>query len=198
MIQRKPGKTYKSLKQKTPLKRGPIKPPSYEEALAKAQEANKRLQKAKPQKDKVKKARASTRKPTVAKLKKKADTAFSMYIRLRDAEFKGGNWWCQCITCGAWKPIKEIQNGHFQSRRYMSTRYHEQNCHSQCAKCNIFNQGEQYKYSLAVDKKYGPGTARKLELLAQQVKQFKTWELEEMIDEYQAKIKEYEEKHLHG
>lgn len=131
-------------------------------------------------------------KPTVAQLKKQADTAFSIYIRLRDGEYRGGIWWCPCITCPAIKPIKEMQAGHFQSRRYMNTRFHEQNVHAQCKKCNIFNAGEQFKYSLAVDKRYGPGTATKLELLSRQIKQFKTFELEEMIAQYKASIKEYE------
>jgi len=131
-------------------------------------------------------------KPTLGQVKKKADTVFSKYVRLRDASYQNGNWWCQCITCARWLPIKEIQNGHFQSRRFMNTRYNEENCNPQCTKCNIFNQGEQYKYSLAVDKKYGPGTAEKLERLARQPKKWKTWELDDLIIYWKGKIAEYE------
>lgn len=132
--------------------------------------------------------------PTVSGLKKKADTVFSVYIRLRDGEFRNGIWWTQCITCGEWKPLKIMQAGHFQSRRYTSTRFHEKNVHGQCKKCNIFNQGEQFKYAIMVDKFYGTGTAEMLVQLARQHKKFKTWELEDMISNYKARIVEYERK----
>ena len=36
---------------------------------------------------------------------------------------------------------KKIQNGHYMSRRYMSTRFDEDNCRPQCVACNIYNQG---------------------------------------------------------
>lgn len=132
--------------------------------------------------------------PTVSELKKKLDTVFSIYIRLRDGEFRNGMWWTRCITCGEWKPVKIMQAGHFQSRRYMNTRFHEQNVHAQCKKCNIFSQGEQFKYSLAVDKIYGTGTAEKLEMLARQTRKFKTWEIEELISHYKAQVKILERK----
>lgn len=183
------------IQRKTPLKRTVIKRPSYAEALAKAK-AKQEKDRLIPKTKKPKRAKAGLDyKPTVSQVRKKADTSFSIYVRLRDAEFKGGAYWCRCITCGVWKPIKAMQAGHFQSRRYMNTRFHEQNVHAQCVKCNMFNQGEQYKYSLAVDKMYGPGTARKLELLARQSKKFRTDELDDMIIKYKAAIKEYERKH---
>lgn len=188
------------IQRKTPLKRTGIKKLTYEEALAKvrAKQVKKKTEikeaQVKPRTKTIKSSKKS-KKPTVSQLKKRADTAFSIYIRLRDAEFRSGSLWCQCITCSSWKPIKQIQNGHFQSRRYMNTRFHEQNCHAQCVKCNIFNQGEQYKYSLYVDKRYGPGTSTKLEQLAKQIRKFKTYELEEMILQYKTAIKEYERKY---
>lgn len=134
------------------------------------------------------------KKPSVSALKKKLDTVFSVYIRMRDGEYRKGVWWCRCITCGEWKPLKIMQAGHFQSRRFTATRFHEQNVHAQCKKCNIFNQGEQYKYAIAVDRLYGTGTADMLEQLARQTKKFKTWELEEMIGEYKLKIHAFERK----
>ena len=186
----------KPLRQKTPLKRSPMKQQTYAEALAKAK-AKQAKYKNKEVKAlvRIKKVKSRTNKPlTVAKLKPKVDAIFSKYIRLRDGQFKGGAWWCQCCTCERWIPLNEIQNGHFQSRRYMNTRYNEQNCNAQCVKCNIFNNGEQYKYGLFVDRKYGPGTSTKLQKLAQVEKRFKTWELEELIVKYQVLVSKYEEK----
>ena len=65
-------------------------------------------------------------KPSRSKIVKKLDAIFSQYIRLKDADHKGD---VTCFTCGKVSHYKKgIQNGHFQSRRFMSTRYDEKNC----------------------------------------------------------------------
>ena len=92
------------------------------------------------------------------KAKKNADTWFSRYIRLRDSE--DGN--CNCVTCGKMFHWKEGDCGHFMSRRYESTRFDEKNAGFQCKFCNRFNQGEQFKFSIAIDKRWGGGTSEKL------------------------------------
>jgi len=91
-----------------------------------------------------------TKKPSVARLKKKADIAFSLYIRKRDKNI--------CFTCGR----QGNQAGHFRSRRYNSTRYDPLNVHCQCMQCNVLEHGNQYIYGINLDKKYGSGTAEKL------------------------------------
>lgn len=67
--------------------------------------------------------------PTIKELKEKLDKVFSYYIRLRDADENG---YCKCCTCGKKFHWKKIQNGHWISRGKLSTRFHEQNCNSQC------------------------------------------------------------------
>lgn len=130
---------------------------------------------------------------SVAKLKKELDSIFSLYIRYRDGFKRNGLWYSQCITCGVIKPIKQgMQCGHFMSRVHNSTRYDEENCNAQCVGCNMFHGGEQYKYSIMVDKKYGKGTAEKLSIKCRELKQYKGWELIELIEKYKAKVKEYE------
>ena len=94
-------------------------------------------------------------KKPVSKLKKELDSWFSKYIRLREATDTGA---AQCFTCGKVDHYKKLQNGHFQSRRHHNTRWNEQNCQVQCVKCNMYSQGEQYKF--------GKGTAEDLEFLA--------------------------------
>ena len=100
---------------------------------------------------------------TISKLKKELDAVFSLFIRLRDATSEG---LVQCITCGVVKHYKSMHNSHFQSRRHLATRWNEKNCDVGCVKCNIFNFGEQYKFSIALDSKYGEGTSEELEILA--------------------------------
>ena len=104
-------------------------------------------------------------KKTISKLKKELDNWFSKYIRLREATTEGMT---QCFTCGKIDHYKNLQNGHFQSRRHHATRWDETNCQVQCIKCNMFGQGEQYKFSLYLDAKYGVGTSEELEYQSKQ------------------------------
>lgn len=99
------------------------------------------------------------KKQSVSSLKKKADSAWSQYIRQRDADRYG---LAPCITCGVRKPWKEQQCGHFVSRRVNALRFDEQNTNAQCYSCNVMRYGEQYKYAKELDLKYGTGTAERL------------------------------------
>ena len=68
----------------------------------------------------------------LSKMKAKADKYFSLYIRYRDSEKRGGEYQASCITCEKWLPTKQMHAGHFQSRRYSSTRYDDENVNAQC------------------------------------------------------------------
>lgn len=103
-----------------------------------------------------------------AVLRDKADKLFSKAIRYRDGEKRADGWWCKCITCDTWNPMAKTHAGHFQKRGRLSTRWNEQNVNAQCPSCNTYRDGEQYKYSIALDYKYGDGTAKKLYELAQE------------------------------
>ena len=105
----------------------------------------------------------SIKKP-ISKLKKELDKWFSLYIRLRESTSQGI---AQCFTCGKIDYYKKLQCGHFQSRRHYATRWNEWNCQVQCVKCNMFEQGEQWKFGLNINAKYGDGTSKELEFLAQ-------------------------------
>ena len=77
-----------------------------------------------------------------------------------------------------------MQNGHFQSRSFLATRFDEENCQPQCVACNMFKQGEQYKFALALDSKYGEGKAEELEILAKSVVKFSRSDYEDKISYY--------------
>jgi hypothetical protein len=119
---------------------------------------------------------------TVSKLKKELDKWFSLYIRLREATNEG---LVQCFTCGNVNNYKVgMQNGHFMSRQFMATRYDEQNCQVQCVGCNMFKFGEQFKFSLALDYKYGKGTAEDLLHKSRQINKMSSKDFEEKISYY--------------
>lgn len=124
---------------------------------------------------------------TISKLKKKLDKIFSEFIRRRNADHLG---FITCFTCGVKKHWKEQQAGHFQSRSHHSTRWDEVNVQVQCIKCNMFRQGEQYKFGLYLDERYGKGTAEELEQRAKTIVKINRVDYEEAITRYKQKIKD--------
>ena len=123
---------------------------------------------------------------SISKLKKELDKWFSLYIRIKYSQ----NGLVQCFTCGKVSHYKNggMQCGHFQSRRFMATRYDEQNCAPQCVACNMFRAGEQYKFALAIDAKYGDGTADELQLKARQIQKFSRVDYEDKISYYKSVV----------
>jgi len=120
---------------------------------------------------------------SISKLKKELDKWFSLYIRLREATDNG---LCQCFTCGKVDNYKRMQNGHFQSRRFLPTRFDEVNCQVQCPACNVFRYGEQYRFGLHLDGKYGEGTSQELEYLAKTTIKIGRVDYEEKIGYYKS------------
>jgi len=124
----------------------------------------------------------TAKKPTRSKLVKKLDTVFSQYIRLSNADISG---YCICVTCNKKFFWKEIQAGHFMSRKHYSTRWDERNVKPQCVACNVYRAGEQYKYSLYL----GNNLSKKLLEESRELRKFTNIELEEMIADYSERVK---------
>ena len=124
---------------------------------------------------------------TISKLKKKLDVLFSQYIRRRNADHLGR---VKCFTCGIEKHWKEQQAGHFQSRSHHSTRWDEVNVQVQCVKCNMYRQGEQYKFGMYLDQRFGDGTAEEIEYRAKTIVKLNRVDYEEAIERYKQKIRE--------
>ena len=124
----------------------------------------------------------TAKKPTRSKLVKKLDTVFSQYIRRSNADNNG---YCTCVTCNKTFHWKEIQAGHFMSRKHYSTRWDERNVKTQCVACNVYRAGEQYKYSLFL----GSEVANVLYLQSKEIVKFTNYELEDMINDYSEKLK---------
>lgn len=119
-------------------------------------------------------------------LKKKLDTVFSLFIRLRDANKKG---MVTCCTCGAIKFWKEVDAGHYITRGDMATRFDPRNVAGQCKRCNM-RGGEQHKMGMFIDKKYGEGTTELLQVERHKIFKLSRPLLEDMIKKYQEKVKQ--------
>lgn len=122
------------------------------------------------------------KKKTLKYWKTKVDKVFHEYIRRRDVDNDTG--YCKCISCD--KPIHydESDAGHFISRQHLSTRYDERNVYAQCRKCNRFEYGRQYEYSL----KLGAELSEELLMLSRQVAKWSDVEWQEVFDKYKSKL----------
>ncbi len=119
---------------------------------------------------------------------RKLDRIFSEYIRRRDTDKKGQ---VICITCEKTYRYNEVDAGHFISRKHYRTRWDENNVHGQCRKCNRFSYGEQYLYSINLDRKLGKGAAEKMLMKSRQPIKLNTTDLQYLIDKFQKKLDEY-------
>ena len=84
------------------------------------------------------------KKPSRKTLVTKLDAVFSEYIRRRYAK----NDIAQCVTCGKKDHWKNLQAGHFISRKHYATRWNEENVQVQCVGCNVYRYGEQYLFGV--------------------------------------------------
>jgi 5-methylcytosine-specific restriction endonuclease McrA len=111
------------------------------------------------------------------------DTVFSQYIRRKDAIDEIA----ECVTCGKKDHYKKLQCGHFMSRRHYSTRWDENNVAVQCYGCNITNQGQQFLFA----KHLGLEKAEEMVLKSKQIVKFSDNDLQDMIQHYKNKLKEF-------
>lgn len=117
-------------------------------------------------------ARKITRKGLV----KKADTAFSLYIRARDGH--------QCVLCGS---RDMIQCGHIFSRVAYSTRWDEDNAYAQCASCNMKHEHNAYPFLEWCRKKKGQKKMDELFRKWNSTVKYHDAELEAIAQEYKEK-----------
>lgn len=137
----------------------------------------------------------STKPKSLGSLHKKLWDVFSLYVRYRDAErdrllLDGEEVFC--ITCRKALPIVGggLQAGHYISRGYKAVLYDERNVHAQCSGCNGPQRGNITKYYPKMVEMYGHEVVDELHRLANAGRQFKPYELEEMIAEYTLKLKD--------
>lgn len=123
---------------------------------------------------------------TRGQLVKELDSAFSQYIRLKDAV----DGLATCVTCGTQKEWKLLQNGHYESRGKFPTRWDEENCHVQCYACNVAMKGNYTSYARYMVNRYGAGKLEELHIKATSGTKIPTPVLRDLIQEYKKKVEE--------
>ena len=114
-------------------------------------------------------------------LVKKLDKIFSEYVRKKNMD---KNEEVECYTCGKKYHWKKIQCGHFQSRKFYSTRWELDNCRPQCYSCNVMRYGEQYLFGMYLDRELGKNFSKKMLKKSREIKKFHNFELTELIEKY--------------
>ena len=116
-------------------------------------------------------------------LTKKLDVAFSKMIRKRDD--KGG--YFICCSCGQTKSSEQADAGHFINRKWVSTRWHEENVHSQCRACNRFDEGNASGYALFMINKYGKERVEFLQALSRHTAKYSDSDGELMLKDFKSR-----------
>lgn len=126
----------------------------------------------------------------IPELKREAQTAFNKYVRLRDA---GRN----CISCNTPPPDMSGLHAGRDAGHYRSTgaadhlRFHEDNCHAQCVKCNQYKAGNVVEYRAGLIWRIGIERVEALEANNTPIKWTREG-LREIRDTYRAKARALE------
>lgn len=121
---------------------------------------------------------------TKTKVKKELDRVFSIFIRQKYADNFGE---VTCFTCPKTGTVKELQNGHFVPRQYLSLRWDERNCRPQCYACNMLYNGQPSAFAARLEAET-PGIVAELESKRKEIRQWTIPELEERIAYYKKLI----------
>lgn len=111
---------------------------------------------------------------------KKTQAVFNKYIRLRDKD-KG------CVSCKS--PKIEHASHYFSAGKYPALRFHEDNVHGSCLRCNYFMGGNLLEYRKTLVTRIGSKRLELLEGLAN--RKVHKWSLVDLVlleKEYKKKI----------
>lgn len=126
-----------------------------------------------------------TKDKSLPDLIRELDTVFSLFIRQRDSNTDG---YGKCVTCMTYDHYTEMDCGHYASRKHGSTRHDEQDCAMQCKTCNRMKDGEEEKFAMAIDRRYGQGTSAALKRKAKQTLKLSRAEVKEKIEHYKSLV----------
>lgn len=145
---------------------------------------------AKIKKEAVKVARANKKKfyeenMTLSDWKKKVQSIFNKYIRLRDIN-KG------CVSCGVSLVKRKFDAGHFYPTTYEGLRFNELNVHGQCVPCNRNKHGNIHEYRKRITNRISKEELEWLDENRHKALKLTKYELESLYEEYKLKVKNYE------
>ena len=117
--------------------------------------------------------------PSLARLTRKLDKVFSVWIRGRDAPHQGIG---PCYTCGR---MAILECSHFIPRQHRATRWLEINVHGACSFCNRWQHGNLAEYYVRLVRDYGQTAVDDLMALKRTTVKHSRADLEALIERYQ-------------
>ena len=124
---------------------------------------------------------------TVAKLREEAAVLLQKLVRMKAADENG---LATCVTCGKRQHYKDMDGGHFISRKWTATKLVEENVHPQCKGCNQYASGRHDDYSLYMVDTYGIEMVRELNDKKRELCKQNRIELEDIKIELKLRIAE--------
>jgi hypothetical protein len=115
-----------------------------------------------------------------------ADKVFSELVRLR-GRFSGDM--VRCATCGSIHDWRDIDCGHYISRRHLNTRWDVTNALPQCKSCNRFKGGEQHILRRELVARFGEDIIKMNEAIAQMPSGITADLLREKIKDFRERVK---------
>lgn len=115
---------------------------------------------------------------TRSKLEKKADNALSKYIRAK---------YPYCVCCGT---TENLTNGHIFSRSFMSVRFDESNCLTQCVHCNWLHEEKPEIFESIAAEYIGKDKLERLRIQKNKLALYSHDDLIEIEKKYKNKLKE--------
>ena len=123
-------------------------------------------------------------KPTLAKTKAKAWTAFSLYIRTKYLI----NQQCECYTCGHKNLINKTTAGHGISGRTNAVLFMEEVVRPQCIACNVFAGGRYRVFTAKLIDELGGEEYDRLAQLARKTVVYTPYDYMEIEQKYLKKL----------
>ena len=114
------------------------------------------------------------------------DSVFSHYIRQKYADVNGI---VKCYTCDVVAHWRDMQCGHYFSRKNLSTRWLAQNCRVQDYSCNVGRGGNYPVFGVRLAEEVGPTIMTFLERKHNETLNVNNADLLEMINDFYARLR---------
>ena len=120
----------------------------------------------------------------------RADEWFSKFKRLEHSFELNGIRQAKCYTCDNVYSILLMDNGHWQKRENMGTRFHLDNARPQCTSCNDWKKGQYDIFEERLINEIGKEDVESLKELAKSNYHTSIVELRDTAKHYRLKFKE--------
>lgn len=120
------------------------------------------------------------------KLDSDLDEIFSIFTRMRFADWKGE---VHCYTCTWYGHWKELDAGHFIKRAHQAVRWEENNARPQCRDCNRQCDGMETLFEEELRWEIGDEAVAKLKHLSLRTKYLDDFEKGQLLVHYKILVK---------